>query len=136
MIDIQQFKASNTQLQYECKDTKRVHNCTPPPLRRLFKILMMMLMLMLRNCLVGPGYIVKVTDTAMFEPIYAPCYYDTGDQRIPIRWMPWEAVTRVSTQNSCYILWSPSIKKIYCLSFCLLSRILNLTHFWSINPLR
>ena len=49
-----------------------------------------------RNCLVGAEYRIKVSDTGILQPLYSPCYYGT-EERIPLRWMPWETVTRVSS---------------------------------------
>ena len=46
--------------------------------------------------LVGREYSVKVTDIAVFQPVYSHCYTTDAEHRIPLRWMPWEAVVMVS----------------------------------------
>ena len=48
-----------------------------------------------RNCLVSEDYSIKLTDVGMFQPIHTSCYYTTPNQRIPLRWIPWETITRV-----------------------------------------
>jgi len=47
-----------------------------------------------RNCLVYPGYKVKIADCGAARPAYNCDYYSLGEgeERIPIRWMAWEAV--------------------------------------------
>ncbi|XP_071055936.1 discoidin domain-containing receptor 2-like isoform X2 [Onthophagus taurus] len=46
-----------------------------------------------RNCLVGRGYIVKVTDIAMGKPLYRKDYAEIGGRPpAPIRWLPWESI--------------------------------------------
>lgn len=46
-----------------------------------------------RNCLVGTGYKIKVTDLGMSRSLYSADYYQVGgDALLPIRWMSWESV--------------------------------------------
>lgn len=51
-----------------------------------------------RNCLLGPGYVVKVADMAMASDLYRRDYCDIGGRPpAPIRWLPWESILLVST---------------------------------------
>ncbi|KAG7165703.1 Discoidin domain-containing receptor 2-like 2 [Homarus americanus] len=47
-----------------------------------------------RNCLVGSGLTVKISDFGMSRPLYSSDYYRLSDSRalLPIRWMAWESV--------------------------------------------
>ncbi|KAG8244424.1 DNA damage responsive protein [Homalodisca vitripennis] len=46
-----------------------------------------------RNCLVGPGYAVKVSDLGLGRSLYSGDYFDLdGRDTLPVRWMAWEAV--------------------------------------------
>ncbi|XP_047501282.1 discoidin domain-containing receptor 2-like [Penaeus chinensis] len=47
-----------------------------------------------RNCLVGRGLTVKVSDFAMSQPRHHKDYYHLDEKRalLPIRWMAWEAI--------------------------------------------
>ncbi|GLH05402.1 uncharacterized protein GBIM_11010 [Gryllus bimaculatus] len=46
-----------------------------------------------RNCLVGRGYEVKVTDIAMCSNLYKKDYSEIGGRPpAPIRWLPWESI--------------------------------------------
>ncbi|XP_049771029.1 discoidin domain-containing receptor 2-like [Schistocerca cancellata] len=46
-----------------------------------------------RNCLLGPGYAVKVADLAMSSDLYKRDYCDIGGRpAAPIRWLPWESI--------------------------------------------
>ncbi|XP_075229371.1 discoidin domain-containing receptor 2-like isoform X2 [Lycorma delicatula] len=46
-----------------------------------------------RNCLVGVGYIIKVADIAMCNPVYSKDYSEIGGRPpAPIRWLPWESI--------------------------------------------
>ncbi|XP_065161564.1 discoidin domain-containing receptor 2-like isoform X1 [Atheta coriaria] len=46
-----------------------------------------------RNCLVGRGYVVKITDIAMCKPQYRKDYAEIGGRPpAPIRWLPWESI--------------------------------------------
>ncbi|KAK9754778.1 Protein tyrosine and serine/threonine kinase [Popillia japonica] len=46
-----------------------------------------------RNCLVGRGYVVKITDIAMCKPLYRKDYAEIGGRPpAPIRWLPWESI--------------------------------------------
>lgn len=48
-----------------------------------------------RNCLIGTSYQIKISDCAMFRPIYSGDYYrdteqNSGQDILPLRWIPWE----------------------------------------------
>ncbi|PSN50685.1 hypothetical protein C0J52_18849 [Blattella germanica] len=46
-----------------------------------------------RNCLVGKGYSIKVSDFGMNRSLYSADYYSmAGRGLLPIRWMAWESV--------------------------------------------
>ncbi|XP_037082025.1 discoidin domain-containing receptor 2-like [Pollicipes pollicipes] len=46
-----------------------------------------------RNCLVGRGHMVKISDFGMSRGVYANDYYKIeGRTLLPIRWMAWEAI--------------------------------------------
>eukprot|EP00090_Calanus_glacialis_P009630 TRINITY_DN18028_c0_g1_i5.p1 TRINITY_DN18028_c0_g1~~TRINITY_DN18028_c0_g1_i5.p1 ORF type:complete len:543 (-),score=125.60 TRINITY_DN18028_c0_g1_i5:483-1880(-) len=47
-----------------------------------------------RNCLVYPGYCIKISDCGSAKPSYSCDYYrpEEGEGLLPIRWMAWEAV--------------------------------------------
>ncbi|XP_062484740.1 epithelial discoidin domain-containing receptor 1-like [Pezoporus occidentalis] len=46
-----------------------------------------------RNCLVGAGVTVKVSDFGMSRPLYGRHYYRVwGRALLPIRWMAWECI--------------------------------------------
>ncbi|XP_069671795.1 discoidin domain-containing receptor 2 isoform X3 [Periplaneta americana] len=46
-----------------------------------------------RNCLVGRGYSIKVSDFGMSRSLYSADYYNMeGRAFLPIRWMAWESV--------------------------------------------
>lgn len=46
-----------------------------------------------RNCLVGRGYTIKVSDVGMSRSLYSADYYNMeGRAVLPIRWMAWESV--------------------------------------------
>ena len=51
-----------------------------------------------RNCLVGDGYAIKISDLAMCRQMYASdyCWID-GTVALPIRWMAWESVFLVGS---------------------------------------
>lgn len=43
-----------------------------------------------------PGNKIKVTDTAMYSPLYAEHYYiQEGAKPLPIRWLSWECTLLV-----------------------------------------
>ena len=49
-----------------------------------------------RNCLVGRGYLVKITDIASCSPLYRKDYSEIGGRPpAPIRWLPWESILLV-----------------------------------------
>ncbi|XP_069170218.1 discoidin domain-containing receptor 2 isoform X2 [Procambarus clarkii] len=46
-----------------------------------------------RNCLVGAGHVIKISDFGMSRNLYAGDYYRIeGKALLPIRWMAWESV--------------------------------------------
>lgn len=46
-----------------------------------------------RNCLVGKGYLVKISDFGTDNEIYAADYYKVdGSLALPVRWMAWESI--------------------------------------------
>lgn len=46
-----------------------------------------------RNCLVGHGYVIKITDIAISKPQYRKDYAELdGRAPVPIRWLPWESI--------------------------------------------
>ena len=50
-----------------------------------------------RNCLVGAGFTIKVSDFGMSRSLYSSDYYRLeGAAVLPIRWMAWESVLMVS----------------------------------------
>ena len=71
-----------------------------------------------RNCLIGQGYTVKISDFAMFRPGYTSDYYKASENSneissstrmssepiqedlIPLRWIPWEVYIMVRTKIS------------------------------------
>ncbi|XP_042885478.1 discoidin domain-containing receptor 2-like [Penaeus japonicus] len=59
-----------------------------------------------RNCLVGSGLCVKISDFGMSRPVYSSDYYRLNDSRalLPIRWMAWEAILqgRFSTKSDVW----------------------------------
>ncbi|XP_070000872.1 discoidin domain-containing receptor 2 [Penaeus vannamei] len=59
-----------------------------------------------RNCLVGGGLCVKISDFGMSRPLYSSDYYRLSDSRalLPIRWMAWEAILqgRFSTKSDVW----------------------------------
>lgn len=57
-------------------------------------------MFQIRNCLVGRGYIIKITDIAMCMPQYSKDYAEIGGRPpAPIRWLPWESILLVTYFN-------------------------------------
>jgi len=47
-----------------------------------------------RNCLVYPGYCIKISDCGSAKPSYSSDYYrlEEREDLLPVRWMAWEAV--------------------------------------------
>jgi len=46
-----------------------------------------------RNCLIGASYHIKISDCAMFRPVYQADYFrdqDNDHDVLPLRWIPWE----------------------------------------------
>nr|XP_045601963.1 discoidin domain-containing receptor 2-like [Procambarus clarkii] len=59
-----------------------------------------------RNCLVGSGLTLKITDFGMSRPLYTSDYYRLSGSRalLPIRWMAWESILqgRFSTKSDVW----------------------------------
>ncbi|XP_042209339.1 epithelial discoidin domain-containing receptor 1-like [Homarus americanus] len=59
-----------------------------------------------RNCLVGSGLSIKISDFAMSRPLYSSDYYRLSEGRalLPIRWMAWESILqgRFSTKSDAW----------------------------------
>ncbi|XP_017777041.1 PREDICTED: discoidin domain-containing receptor 2-like [Nicrophorus vespilloides] len=70
-----------------------------------------------RNCLVGRGYIVKITDIAMCKPQYRKDYAEIGGRPpAPIRWLPWECI--LLDRYTCYSsVWSFAVTMWEILNF-------------------
>ena len=49
----------------------------------------------IRNCQVYSGYHIKISDLGSLKAMYSTDYY----HQLPIRWMAWEAVVRVSCRK-------------------------------------
>ena len=83
-----------------------------------------------RNCLIGQGYNVKISDFAMFRSPYSTDYFKISEDineipssnsmvsqsfqgdLIPLRWIPWEVYIMVS--NVVFLV----IKYIYTTNYC------------------
>ena len=51
-----------------------------------------------RNCLIGASYHIKISDCAMFRPVYQADYFrdqDNDHDVLPLRWIPWEVYIMV-----------------------------------------
>ena len=60
-----------------------------------------------RNCLVGASYHIKISDCAMFRPIYKNDYYrdqDNDHDVLPLRWIPWEVYIMVRNFFTLFLL--------------------------------
>ncbi|CAL4141734.1 unnamed protein product, partial [Meganyctiphanes norvegica] len=59
-----------------------------------------------RNCLVGFGLEIKISDFGMSRSLYSSEYYKVGDSHVllPIRWMAWESILqgRFSTKSDVW----------------------------------
>ncbi|KAK8724804.1 hypothetical protein OTU49_010927 [Cherax quadricarinatus] len=59
-----------------------------------------------RNCLVGSGLSIKISDFAMSRPMFSSDYYRLSESQalLPIRWMAWESVlqARFSTKSDVW----------------------------------
>ena len=56
-----------------------------------------------RNCLVGAGFTIKVSDFGMSRSLYSSDYYRLeGSAVLPIRWMAWESVLMVREKECEY----------------------------------
>lgn len=55
-----------------------------------------------RNCLVGLGYLVKISDFGTDNEAYSEDYYrvEEGQVALPVRWMAWESLFMVSPWNA------------------------------------
>ncbi|CAG9771117.1 unnamed protein product [Ceutorhynchus assimilis] len=71
-----------------------------------------------RNCLVGRGYIIKITDIAMSKPQYRKEYAEIGGRPpAPIRWLPWESI--LLDRYSCYsTVWAFAVTLWEILNYC------------------
>ncbi|CAB4069812.1 DDR2 [Lepeophtheirus salmonis] len=54
-----------------------------------------------RNCLIDYKYNIKISDFAMFRPIYAKDYYQIEDSKeiLSLRWIPWEVYIMDPTKS-------------------------------------
>jgi len=52
-----------------------------------------------RNCLIGESYQIKISDCAVYQPVYGCDYVrscdNNDDELLPIRWIPWEVYVMV-----------------------------------------
>lgn len=51
-----------------------------------------------RNCLIGASYHIKISDCAMFRPVYKTDYFrdqENDHDVLPLRWIPWEVYIMV-----------------------------------------
>nr|XP_045589566.1 discoidin domain-containing receptor tyrosine kinase B-like isoform X2 [Procambarus clarkii] len=59
-----------------------------------------------RNCLVGSGLSIKISDFAMSRPMFSSDYYHLSEDHamLPIRWMAWESILqgRFSTKSDVW----------------------------------
>ncbi|KAL1517293.1 hypothetical protein ABEB36_001075 [Hypothenemus hampei] len=71
-----------------------------------------------RNCLVGRGYVIKITDIAMAKPQYRKEYAEIGGRPpAPIRWLPWESI--LLDRYSCSsAVWAFAVTLWEILNFC------------------
>ncbi|KAH1002204.1 hypothetical protein HUJ04_008315 [Dendroctonus ponderosae] len=71
-----------------------------------------------RNCLVGRGYVIKITDIAMSKPQYRKEYAEIGGRPpAPIRWLPWESI--LLDRYSCSsAVWAFAVTLWEILNFC------------------
>ncbi|CAH1968899.1 unnamed protein product [Acanthoscelides obtectus] len=71
-----------------------------------------------RNCLVGRGYIVKITDIAMCKPQYRKDYAEIGGRPpAPIRWLPWESIL-LDRYTCSSTVWAFAVTFWEILNFC------------------
>lgn len=53
-----------------------------------------------RNCLVGKGYLIKISDFGTDNELYTRDYYRVeGSMALPVRWMAWESIFLVSIRQ-------------------------------------
>ncbi len=72
-----------------------------------------------RNCLIGASYHIKISDCAMFRPVYSGDYFrdvenDHQGDVLPLRWIPWEVYIMVS-------LWRQESLLQYVATLCIAS---------------
>ncbi|XP_066156834.1 discoidin domain-containing receptor 2-like isoform X1 [Euwallacea fornicatus] len=81
-----------------------------------------------RNCLVGRGYIVKITDIAMAKPQYRKEYAEIGGRPpAPIRWLPWESI--LLDRYSCSsTVWAFAVTLWEIMNFCCEKPFANLSN--------
>ncbi len=73
-----------------------------------------------RNCLIGGSYQVKISDCAIYRPLYSVDYFtvpeSSTDDVLPLRWIPWEVYVMVSLFFFFFFffvgLWSQSADKL------------------------
>jgi hypothetical protein len=54
---------------------------------------------------VFPKYVVKISDCGSVKSAYSSDYYTTVDgSRLPIRWMAWESLVLVSSENEIFLI--------------------------------
>ena len=90
----------------------------PPPSCPLELFFANQIVAFCRNCLVGASYHIKISDCAMFRPIYKNDYIrdqDNDHDVLPLRWIPWEVYIMVSNYLFIvyfytYIYWVNSFK--------------------------
>ena len=68
------------------------------------------MLLLSRNCLVGPRRTIKISDFGMSRSIYKNDYYKSqAGCLLPIRWMAWESVLLVRPKYSPFIIFCKTV---------------------------
>jgi hypothetical protein len=53
-----------------------------------------------RNCLIGGSYQIKISDSAIYRPVYGSDYFNVTESNtediLPLRWVSWEVYVMVS----------------------------------------